>query len=303
KFRKLKRDGVEPDLIITYDPLKTGLIGLLAKFYLGGKIVVEVNGVYGSPIVWEDQYGNSGNALKKKIFPMVIRFVLKRSDGIKLLFPKQLDGLRVDLAGKVVTSFFDWVNTDLFHLTGEDKEVLFVGFPFRIKGVDVLITAFKQIAAYHPDWSLKILGWYPDQTELETAIDGHPQIFYHPPVSAAEMIDHIGKCGFLVQPSRTEAMGRVLVEAMAAGKARIGSRVDGVPTVINDGVDGLLVEVENVEELAEKIDLLIRDEKLRKKLGTTAAERARKEFSAQIYVKLTSEFYQRVIGAPKRGAL
>ncbi|MCI5212288.1 MAG: glycosyltransferase, partial [Candidatus Electrothrix sp. ATG2] len=40
------------------------------------------------------------------------------------------------------------------------------------------------------------------------------------------MIDHIGKCGFLVQPSRTEAMGRVLVEAMAAGKARIGSRVD-----------------------------------------------------------------------------
>ncbi|MCI5140172.1 MAG: hypothetical protein D3909_00175 [Candidatus Electrothrix sp. ATG1] len=66
KFRKLKRDGVEPDLIITYDPLKTGLIGVLAKSYLGGKLVVEVNGVYGSPIVWEDQYGNSGNALKKK---------------------------------------------------------------------------------------------------------------------------------------------------------------------------------------------------------------------------------------------
>ncbi|MCI5164891.1 MAG: glycosyltransferase family 1 protein [Candidatus Electrothrix sp. GM3_4] len=300
---KLKRDGVKLDLIITYDPLKTGLIGLLAKSYLGGKLVVEVNGVYDSPVVWEDQCGNRSNALKKYIFPKVIRFVLKRSDGIKLLFSGQIDGLGVDLSGKIVDFYFDWVNTELFHSTGEDKEVLFAGFPFRIKGVDILICAFKRIAANHPDWSLKILGWYPDQTELEAAIGGHSQIFHHLPVSATEMIDHIGKCGFLVQPSRTEAMGRVLVEAMAAGKARIGTRVDGIPTVINDGVDGLLVEVENVEELAEKMDLLIRDEELRRKLGTAASERVRKEFSAQKYVQLTSEFYQRVIGAPSRGAL
>ena len=300
-FRKLKQNGVKLDLIITYDPLTTGLIGLLAKSYLGGKLVVEVNGVYDSPVVWDDHNGNSSNVLKRYIFPKVIRFVLKRGDGIKLLFSKQLDGLGVDLANKIVASYFDWVNTELFHSTGEDKQVLFVGFPFRIKGVDTLISAFKRIAAHHPDWSLKILGWYPDQTELEAAIGGHSQIFHHCPVSAMEMVDHIGKCGFLVQPSRTEAMGRALVEAMAAGKARIGTRVDGIPTVINDGVDGLLVEVENVEELAEKIDLLIRDEKLRKKLGTAAAERARKDFSAQKYVQLTSEFYQHVIGAPSRG--
>lgn len=220
-----------------------------------------------------------------------------------MLFPKQLDGLKVDLTGKIVASYFDWVNSDLFHFIAEDKEVLFVGFPFKIKGVDVLIRAFKRIAAHHPDWRLKILGWYPNRTELEAAIDGHSQIFYHPPVSATEMIDHIGKCGFLVQPSRTEAMGRALVEAMAAGKARIGTRVDGIPTVINDGVDGFLVEVENVEELAEKIDLLIRDEELRRKLGTAAGERARKEFSAQTYATLTSDFYNSVIGVPSKEIL
>ena len=300
---RLKRNAVKPDLIITREPLTAGLIGLLAKSYLGGKLVVEVNGVYDSPFVREDQYGNSGNTLKKYITPMVIRFVLKGSDGIKLLFPEQIEGLGMDLTGRIVTSYFDWVNTELFHPTGENKEVLFVGFPFRIKGVDILISAFKRIAAHHPDWNLKILGWYPDRTELETAIGGHSQIFHHPPVFAMEMIDHIGKCGFLVLPSRTEAMGRVLVEAMAAGKARIGTRVDGIPTVINDRVDGLLVEVENVEELAEKMDLLIRDEELRKRLGTAAAERARKEFSAQTYVKLTSEFYQRVIEASNKRAL
>jgi glycosyltransferase involved in cell wall biosynthesis len=300
-FRKLKRDGVELDLIITYDPLKTGLIGVLAKSYFGTKLIVEVNGIYDSPVVWENPHKKAGNALKRYIFPMVIRFVLKRADGVRLLFSKQIDRLGVDLAGKIVASNSSWVNTKLFHSTGEDKEVLFVGFPFRIKGVDILISAFKRIAAHHPDWSLKILGYYPDRTELEAAIGGHSQIFYHPPVSATEIVNHIGNCGFFVLPSRTEGMGRVLVESMAAGKARIGTRVDGIPSVINDGVDGLLVEVENVEELAEKIDLLIRDEELRRKLGTAAAERARKEFSAQTYVKLTSEFYQRVIGAPSRG--
>ena len=181
---------------------------MLAKSYLGGKLVVEVNGVYDSPVVWEDQYGNSCNKLKKYIVPLVTRFVLKRSDGIKLLFSEQIDGLRVDLTGKIVTSYFDWVNTELFQSTGDDKEVLLVGFPFRIKGVDILISAFKRIAVHHPDWSLKILGWYPDQTDLETAIGGHSQIFHHPPVFAMEMIDHIGKCGFLVLPSRTEGYGK-----------------------------------------------------------------------------------------------
>ena len=51
---------------------------------------------------------------------------------------------------------------------------------------------------------------------------------------------------------------------------------------MNDGVDGLLVEVENVEELAEKIDLLIRDEKLRKKLGVAAARGHGRIFSTDI---------------------
>jgi glycosyltransferase involved in cell wall biosynthesis len=49
-------------------------------------------------------------------------------------------------------------------------------------------------------------------------------------------------------------MGRVLVEAMAAEKPRIGSSVGGIPTMINDGVDGYLVEPENIGDLAKKLE-------------------------------------------------
>ncbi len=296
KLYVLKKKNAQVDLIVTYDPIKTGLIGCLYKYVLGAKLVVEVNGVYDSPVVWEDVTQNMVRQFKKLIVPKIIRFVLQRADGIKLLFRRQIDGFDVNCKGKVITAYFDWINTGFFTNRGEKKEILLAGFPYRIKGVDILIRAFKLVADKYPDWKLKILGWYPDTRELYAEMDGHSQIFHHPPVAASEMPEHIGTCSFLVLPSRTEAMGRVLVEAMAAGKARIGSRVDGIPTVIDDGVDGFLVEAENVEELAEKIDLLMGNDGLRKKFGAAAAVRADREFSVESYVQLTCAFYQQVIG-------
>lgn len=296
KIMIFRRRGHRIDLIVSYDPLKTGLIGCIAKALTGAKLVVEVNGVYDSPLVWESNRRRNGIAMKKRFFPRLIRFVLGRADGIKRLFPEQLDGYDIDLSKKVVRTYFDWINLELFVRVGEKKEILFVGFPYRIKGVDILIRAFKQVADKHPDWRLKILGWYPDKLELEAEINGHPQIFHHPPVSSQEMPDHVGRCGFVVQPSRTEAMGRVLLEAMGAGKARIGSRVDGIPTVIDDDVDGILVEPENIAHLAEKMDQLMADTALRKHLGDAGAKRSSKYFSAGCYMRLTLEFYNRVLG-------
>ena len=196
-----------------------------------------------------------------------MRFVLKRADGIKLLFKEQLAPFESILGGKVVRAFPCYVATDAFRNLGEKKEVLFAGFPFKRKGVDVLIEAFKRVAPAYPDWTLKILGWYPDPRLLHAAIDGHPQIQHHLPVKFDQMPEHIGSCAILVLPSRSEAMGRVLVEAMAAEKPRIGSRVDGIPTVINDGVDGYLVEPGNVADLAEKLDRLMGDPGLRRSMG------------------------------------
>jgi len=158
-----------------------------------------------------------------------------------------------------------------------------------------LIEAFKKIAPKYPDWKLKILGWFPDPTELNKAIGGHPQIYHHPPVHYPEMPEHIGTCAILVLPSRSEAMGRVLVEAMAAGKPRIGANVDGIPTVINDGIDGLLVKPEDVDGLASKLDMLMGNKELRKKLGEAGAKRVKQEFTEEAYINNVINFYKEVI--------
>lgn len=284
------------DVVSTYDPLKTGLMGVIVSKIIGAKFVPEVNGVYTSDAEYIDEPGMASR-VKKVVYPMVMKFVLRNADGVKLLFPSQVDQFRDLLRGKVIRAFFAFTELDRFFNVSveKQKDILFVGFPFKRKGVDILIEAFKQISEKYPGWKLKIMGWFPDLSELEKAMNNHPHVFYHPPVEYAEMPSHIASCSIFALPSRSEAMGRVLLEAMAAGKPRVGANVDGIPMVIRDGFDGFLFEKENVDDLARKLEVLMGDEKLREHMGQNCVDRARREFSHEVYFKELRNLFDDVL--------
>lgn len=292
---KLVTRGERIHLVVTYDPLSTGIIGLMLSWLLWTKFATEVPGVYTSPGEWVDDAETLETKLKKKIYPFIIRFVLKHANGIRLRFRDQIDPINISVKGKIVRVLHGFVALENFRNLKEDKEILLVGFPFKRKGVDILIEAFKKVAHKYPDWKLKIIGWYPDGKDLNIAMGGHPQIYHHPPVSHDEIPKHIGSCAILALPSRSEALARVLLEGMAAGKPRVGTRVDGTPSIINDGVDGLLVEPENVNDLAEKLDRLMCDPDLRRRLGKAGEIRAREEFSSAQYFMKLAYFYNEVL--------
>lgn len=293
---KLLLKGEKIALVSSYDPIGTGIIGVVVSRILRAKFAPEVNGVYTSSFQWVDVPNSFVASVKKKLYPLIMYFVLKRADGISLLFKGQIDPFKKIVEGKVIHAFHCFVPIENFNNVREDKEVLFVGFPFKLKGVDILIKAFKKVAPKYNEWKLKLLGWFPNPEELNKAIGGHPQIYHHPPVHYNEIPDHIGSCAVFVLPSRSEAMGRVLVEAMAAGKPRIGSNVDGIPTVINDGVDGLLFESKNVDDLSDKLDMLMGNPDLRHTLGRAGEIRAKEEFSKEIYFRNLFNFYNEVLG-------
>lgn len=282
-------------LYITYDPLKTGLIGALVAPLFGVRLLVEVNGDYMQDIIYASIPNFYRRQLKKWMMVSVEKFVLDRASGIKCLYKGQVDAFKPFKHEALEANFPDYVNGDCFKNLGETKEVLFAGFPFLIKGVDILIEAFKAVADKHKDWKLKILGYYPDMTEMNTHIDNHQQIYHHPAVDASEMPEQIGRCGIFVLPSRTEAMGRVLIEAMAAGKPRIGSKIGGIPTTIENNVDGLLFEMGNAPALSEQLDRLMSDASLRKELGDNARARYESEFTSQKYFAHLNDFYMQVI--------
>jgi len=281
------------DIVVTYDPLKTGLIGLLVAKLTGTRLVVEVNGDYTSDWNYAEIKSPFKRAFKKKAMLFVEKLVLKNADGVKLLYENQVDFFK-PLAKPIVRVFPDYVNGSRFINYRENKEILFAGFPMYVKGLDLLVEAFSRISDLYPDWTLKILGYYPNASELRDLIGDKKNIFHHLPVDPDLMPHHIGHCGIFVLPSRTEAMGRVLVESMAAGKPRLGSDVGGIPTVINDKVDGLLFESENVEDLANKLGMLMSDARLREKLGLNAAQRYQSEFQPSVYFEKLANFYNSI---------
>jgi glycosyltransferase involved in cell wall biosynthesis len=298
-FKVVKRSIKEHDpykAIISYDPLKMGFIAFIAARLCSAKLIVEVNGIYQS----QELYRNLPKAigmLKKAAFFQLEKFVLSKADGIKALFGAQLFPFRNLLDGKKIAYFFDYVDITRFTPAESEKCILFVGHPFHVKGVDLLLEAFIRVHKEYPEWRLKILGWFSPAEHMlinETATK-NPSIEIHPPVPNAEIPQHIGRCAFLVLPSRTEAMGRVLIEAMAAGKPRLGARVGGIPTVITDGKDGLLFESENVNDLCKKMKLLMGNVQLREELGRNAIQRAKADFSGDCYLELTKDLYDSVI--------
>src|SRR5262249_17734120 len=87
-----------------------------------------------------------------------------------------------------------------------------------------------------------------------------------PAIKHADALELISSCSALVLPSRSEGMGRVLLEAMAAAKPIIASRVGGIPHYLRDGENGFLSTAGSIPELGARLLDVLRDPKLARRL-------------------------------------
>ena len=95
--------------------------------------------------------------------------------------------------------------------------------------------------------------------------------------------------------SENESFGRVLVEAMACGLPIVATRVGGIPEIVREGKDGLLVAPGNTEEMAEAFLKLLKDGSLRDRLGKSGLERA-EAFSMDLHVNRIIDIFEDAIG-------
>lgn len=278
------------DFIVTYDPFSAGLLGLLLSRLLNVKLVCEVNGNYGEKKTWADS-GRLG-WLKFHYCRLVVPFILNRAYAVKLLYPEQLRPFGGRIRAKRVFVFHEYTPVlaqDLPTSTGH--YILFLGSPWDIKGVDVLIKAYRKISARFPDFVLKVVGWFPEPGLgfLKSLAEDDPHIQICRPVHYREAMSLVAGCYAVVLPSRSEAMGRVLLEGMAYGKPLIASRVDGIPTYVKEGVNGILVEPEDVEGLADAMAKLMATPEEARKIGLAGREYARTHLSEKTYLEKFSE--------------
>lgn len=114
--------------------------------------------------------------------------------------------------------------------------------------------------------------------------------FINDPVEIMNSID------ILVHPAETEGSGRVIMEAMAAGKPVIGVRSGGVQELIEDGINGFLVEPNNPYQLADRVQYLISHPDVQITIGDRARDYAYSQFSNEKMIKQITEIYTEIIG-------
>lgn len=157
------------------------------------------------------------------------------------------------------------------HSDGSQKQVIAAGRYVPQKGFDRLISAWRIVSQRHPDWTLRIYG-DGMRNELQQQIDSlgiSSTCLLEPTVP--NIMDKYCESSIFVLSSRYEGFGMVIIEAMACGVPPISFTCPcGPKDIIDDGIDGLLVENGDIEGLAEKICYLIEHEDARKKMGEQA---------------------------------
>jgi len=151
--------------------------------------------------------------------------------------------------------------------------VLSVSRHVRVKGVDTLLRAFALICNEVPDLSLVLVGDGPLRSE-HTALAGtlgigHRVIFMGE-VAPSDIPSFLSKCAVFVLPSRSEGFGIAVLEAAFHKKPIVCTRVGGIPEIIANGVNGLLVEPDNPSDMAGQILCLLRNPTVARELGRQA---------------------------------
>jgi glycosyltransferase involved in cell wall biosynthesis len=268
---RMRLGGKRPfDLLVSSDPFKSGVLALIAGRILGIPYAVELNGNYAAAMALEDGATTSWfMRVKAKVADALMPRVLERAAAIKLLYEAQLGELATPALLRKTYVFHNLVPLDAFgEQPCEERYFLLLGHPWLLKGADLAIQAFRSLSERYPEYHLRIVGYCPNPDEFEKLAGGHPRIHLQPAgVPHTDAITLINRCFALLLPSRTEGMGRVLLEAMAASKPIVGARVDGIPRVIRPDQNGLLFESGNAQDLAQQMQRLMADPGFARELG------------------------------------
>jgi glycosyltransferase involved in cell wall biosynthesis len=273
------------DCIFASGHTMTALAGTILRLLTGARLIVELIGTPRNAYRFDRPSRTIVSRIKKLYSDTLLHLTVLSADRVKLLYPDQLRGYPL-LRGVPASVLHDFVTLSQVSPTDASENfVLFVGYPWYLKGVDVLIRAFRAVASDYPHIKLRLLGHFPDRVELDALSGDCGQIEFLDARPNPEVLRIMERSMILVLPSRTEGLPRVLLEAMAAKKPIIASDVDGIPHCVRDGYNGLLFRPGDIDDLAEKLRRLLSDGALRERLGRNGLDLARLNYTERAWAE------------------
>jgi len=179
------------------------------------------------------------------------------------------------------------------------RVVLFVGRLDYGKGLDTLISAIPSVLKKEPETTFFVIGpdW-GDGKDFERQVESQRvggDVVFAGPLSRQELISAYKGATVLAFPSRYEAFGIVLIEAMAAGLPIVASNVSAIPYLIEQGETGLLFPMNDHERLAQNLLYLLRDEHLMNHLRQNGYCLVRERYDRKANIDRLEEIYRSLL--------
>lgn len=185
-----------------------------------------------------------------------------------------------------------------FGLSENDIVAITVASLTRNKGHRVLIDAIRTISPKYNDLQLLIVGDGPLRDNLSAyakELQLSSKIVFTGQRNDVDLLLKLADI-FILPSMEREGLGIALIEAMAAGLPVIGTRLGGIPEVIEENVNGLLLAPGNSEELAAAIEKLIADPAIREKMGRMGRKIYEEKFTAEKMVTNIESLYDELTG-------
>jgi glycosyltransferase involved in cell wall biosynthesis len=266
--------GSEPiDLIHAHSSLPCGHAAMLLSQELGIPYVVSVHGFDN---LSSEQVTGRAFAWCRRISRRVCassRRVICASETVR---EHVLEGIGSTCRTSVV---YNGVDPELFspgeESSSESLLILSGRTVLSIDGSETLVRAASSLTSEFPSLRWEFIGPGLERSRLrnlaqQLGFDEHVRFLGRQ--SRRQISEAMRRCSVFVLPSRCEGLGDVYLEAMSTGKPVIGYRGQGIAEIIQHGSNGFLVGPDNERELILAIAMLLRDEPLRRRLGTAARD-------------------------------
>ncbi|MFH1544988.1 MAG: glycosyltransferase family 4 protein [archaeon] len=225
------------------------------------------------------------DSTQKKVYEKADRIIALSSE-IKKIIESKTNPEKVVLIP-------NFVNTKKFSPSKKiPNRIIFVGRLEKEKGIDLLLNALKG----EKDYELCIIGEGSEKKNLqELASKNKVNATFKGLIPHSALNKEFASASIFVLPSFFEVMPVVVLEALSSGCAVIASDAFGIRDEIENEKDGLVFKKGNLQQLKEKLNLLLKDENRVKLLGRNAREKALKEFDVQIIAEKTEKLYREVL--------
>lgn len=269
--RELRR--FRPDAVLAQGGQETALV-LLGRALARSrtKVILDIHGDWHAPT---RLYGSPARRLLSPLGDLLARVAVRRADAVRTISAYTSGLVRAE-GVEPAAEFPAFMDLEPFTASPavslpEQPTALFVGVLERYKAVDVLADAWRRVTVRLPEARLRIIGNGTMSPVVETLVAEFPaNVRWEHEVPTGDVAAALDAATVLVLPSRSEGLGRVVVEAFCRGRAVVGSRVGGIPDLVTDGETGLLVGPADAAALAEALVAVLDDEALAARLGTAA---------------------------------